>query len=106
MIPGTRPQWRDAASVLDNHLAPEADRCAHFSTDANDALAETNVTLFHTSDEIRGEFSKNAVGTFAGVAFTNNWHCLHIPTAQAVASLSLVPEIKALISVLMTIKST
>ncbi|KXB19936.1 P22 phage major capsid protein family protein [Xylella fastidiosa] len=69
VIPGTRPQWRDAASVLDNHLAPEADRCAHFSTDANDALAETNVTLFHTSDEIRGEFSKNAVGTFAGVAF-------------------------------------
>ncbi|KQH73610.1 P22 phage major capsid protein family protein [Xylella fastidiosa] len=68
-IPGTRPPWRAAASVLDNHLAPEADRCAHFSTDANDALAETNVTLFHTSDEIRGEFSKNAVGMFAGLEF-------------------------------------
>ncbi|WP_419669935.1 P22 phage major capsid protein family protein [Xylella fastidiosa] len=68
-IPGHHHRDSAAASVLDNHLAPEADRCAHFSTDANDALAETNVTLFHTSDEIRGEFSKNAVGMFAGLEF-------------------------------------
>ncbi|MRT44301.1 hypothetical protein FGX00_00220, partial [Xylella fastidiosa subsp. multiplex] len=46
-IPGTRPPSRAAASVFDHHLAPQADRFAHFSTDATDALAETNVTLFH-----------------------------------------------------------
>ncbi|WP_411393536.1 P22 phage major capsid protein family protein [Xylella fastidiosa] len=65
-VPGTRTPWRSAASTLDRHLAPEEDRCAHFSTEANDALAEANAALFHTSDELRGEFSKNAVGLFAG----------------------------------------
>lgn len=67
--PATRTPWRQAASRLDNFLAPEDNRSAHFSTDANDALAEANATLFHTSDELRGEFSKNAVGMFAGLEF-------------------------------------
>lgn len=68
-VPGTRTPWRQAASVLDNFLAPEDQRSAHFTTDANDALAEANAALFHTSDEIRGEFSENAVGKFAGLEF-------------------------------------
>lgn len=68
-VPATRTPWRSAASVLDNFLAPEDDRSAHFSTAANDALAEANAALFHTSDELRGEFSKNAVGMFAGLEF-------------------------------------
>ncbi|ALQ97605.1 hypothetical protein B398_09850 [Xylella fastidiosa 32] len=68
-VPSSRGPWRSAASVLDRHLAPEEDRCAHFSTDSNDALAEVNAALFHTSDELRGEFSKNAVGVFAGLEF-------------------------------------
>lgn len=68
-VPSTRTPWRSAASVLDNFLAPEDDRSAHFSTAANDALAEANAALFHTSDELRGEFSKNAVGMFAGLEF-------------------------------------
>jgi hypothetical protein len=67
--PATRTPWRNAASMLDNFLAPEDDRSAHFSTAANDALAEVNAALFHTSSELRGEFSKNAVGTFAGLDF-------------------------------------
>jgi hypothetical protein len=68
-VPATRTPWRNAASTLDRFLAPEDDRSAHFSTDANDALAEANAALFHTSDELRGEFSKNAVGMFAGLEF-------------------------------------
>lgn len=68
-IPNTRTPWRNAASMLDNFLAPEDDRSAHFSTAANDALAEANAALFHTSDELRGEFSKNAIGMFAGLEF-------------------------------------
>lgn len=68
-VPATRTPWRQAASTLDRFLAPEDDRSAHFSTDANDALAEANAALFHTSDELRGEFSKNAVGVFAGLDF-------------------------------------
>jgi P22 coat protein - gene protein 5 len=68
-IPATRAPWRNAASVLDTFFAPEDMRSAHFSTDANDALAEANASLFHTSDELRGEFSKNAVGMFAGLEF-------------------------------------
>lgn len=68
-VPATRTPWRNAASLLDNFLAPEDGRSAHFSTAANDALAEANSALFHTSDELRGEFSKNAVGSFAGLEF-------------------------------------
>lgn len=68
-IPNTRTPWRNASSMLDRFLAPEEDRFAHFSVDASDALAEANSTLFHTADEIRGEFSKNAVGMFAGLEF-------------------------------------
>lgn len=68
-VPATRTPWRSAASMLDRFLAPEDDRSAHFSVDANDALAEANATLFHTSAEIKGEFDKNAVGTFAGLDF-------------------------------------
>ncbi|HHW4683209.1 MAG TPA: P22 phage major capsid protein family protein [Xylella sp.] len=76
-VPNTRAPWRAAASTLDRHLAPEDDRCAHFSTEANDALAEVNAALFHTSDELRGEFSKNAVGMFAGLEFYKQ---LSLPT--------------------------
>lgn len=68
-VPNTRTPWRNASSTLDRFLAPEDDRSAHFSTAANDALAEANAALFHTSDELRGEFSKNAVGMFAGLEF-------------------------------------
>lgn len=68
-IPNTRTPWRNAASMLDRFLAPEDGRYAHFSVDANDALAEANAPLFHTSDELRGEFSENAVGMFAGLEF-------------------------------------
>lgn len=68
-VPATRTPWRNAASMLDRFLCPEDDRFAHFSVDANDALAEANAALFHTSDELRGEFSKNAVGMFAGLEF-------------------------------------
>lgn len=68
-VPNARTPWRNAASTLDRFLAPEDDRSAHFSTAANDALAEANAALFHTSEELRGEFSKNAVGMFAGLEF-------------------------------------
>ena len=68
-VPATRAVWRSASSTLDRFLAPEDERSAHFSTDANDALAEANATLFHSSEELRGEFNKNAVGMFAGLEF-------------------------------------
>lgn len=68
-VPATRTPWRNASSVLSRHMAPLDNRSAHFSLDANDALAEANATLFHTADELRGEFSKNAVGMFAGLEF-------------------------------------
>ena len=68
-VPSTRTPWRAAASMLDRYLAPEDNRSAHISVDANDALAEANATLFHTSEELRGEFSKNAIGMFAGLEF-------------------------------------
>lgn len=68
-VPATRAVWRSAASTLDRNLAPEGDRSAHFSTDANDALAEANSALFHSSEELRAEFSKNAVGSFANLEF-------------------------------------
>ena len=68
-VPATRSVWRNAASKMDNFLAMQEDRAAHFSTDANDALAEANSTLFHSADELRGEFSKNAVGMFAELDF-------------------------------------
>ena len=68
-VPATRAVWRAASSTLDRFLAPEDERSAHISTDANDALAEANATLFHSSEELRGEFNKNAVGMFAGLEF-------------------------------------
>lgn len=68
-VPADRKPWRSAASMLDRFLAPEDERSAHFSVDANDALAETNAALFHTSKEIQAEFDKNAVGMFAGLEF-------------------------------------
>ncbi len=68
-VPATRSVWRTASSRLDNFLCPEGDRCAHFSTDANDALAEANATLFHRAEELRGEFSENSVGRFAELDF-------------------------------------
>lgn len=70
--PATRTPWRSAASMLDRFIAPEDDRSAHFSPEANDALAEANSALFHTADELKGEFSKNAVGEFAGLEFFKN----------------------------------
>lgn len=68
-VPNTRTPWRNASSMLSRFMAPEDDRYAHFSLDASDALAEANAALFHTSDELRGEFSDNAVGKFAGLEF-------------------------------------
>lgn len=67
--PSTRPPWRNASSSLTQYLAPKDDRVAHISLDAKDALAEANSTLFHDSKEIKGEFSENAVGRFAGLDF-------------------------------------
>lgn len=68
-VPATRTVWRNASSRIDNFLCPDDGRAAHFTTDANDALAEANATLFHKADEIRGEFSENAVGRFAEMDF-------------------------------------
>jgi hypothetical protein len=68
-VPSTRAVWRSAASKLDRHLCPEDMRYSHFSVDANDGLAEANATLFHTKGELEKEFSKNAVGEFAGLEF-------------------------------------
>lgn len=68
-IPAARLPWRNASSTLDRFLAPSGDRSSHFSTDANDALAEVNSTLFHSAEELRGEFNKNAVGMFADLEF-------------------------------------
>lgn len=68
-VPATRGVWRSASSTLTRFLAPSDKRSAHFSTDANDALAEANATLFHSADELKGEFSDNAVGKFAGLEF-------------------------------------
>ena len=68
-IPNTRTPWRQASSTLTRFLAPKERRYAHFSLDANDALAEANVALFHDAKEIKGEFSENAVGRFAGLDF-------------------------------------
>lgn len=67
--PATRAVWRSAASSLNRGLAPRDDRSAHFSEDANNALAEANATLFHSSKELQGEFDENAVGRFAGLNF-------------------------------------
>lgn len=68
-VPATRAPWRNAGSVLSRFLAPKDMRSAHFSVDASDALAEANSALFHDSKELRGEFSENAVGRFAGLDF-------------------------------------
>jgi P22 coat protein - gene protein 5 len=68
-VPATRTVWRNAGSRIDNFLAPDDMRCVHFSTDANDALAEANATLFHSADELKGEFNENAVGRFSEFDF-------------------------------------
>lgn len=68
-VPATRTPWRNASSMLDRYLAPGDMRSAHFTSDANDALAEANSTLFHTAKELQGEFNENAVGHFAGLDF-------------------------------------
>lgn len=68
-VPSTRTPWRNAASMLDRFLAPEDQRAAHFSVDANDGLAEANAALFHSAAELQAEFNKNAVGMFAGLEF-------------------------------------
>lgn len=68
-VPATRAVWRTASSRVDNFLCPAENRAAHFSTDANDALAEANATLFHSQKELQGEFSENAVGYFAELEF-------------------------------------
>lgn len=68
-VPATRTVWRNASSRIDNFLCPDGGRAAHFSTDANDALAEANATLFHRAEELRGEFSENSVGRFAEMDF-------------------------------------
>lgn len=68
-VPSTRTPWRNAASMLDRFLAPEDQRAAHFSVDANDGLAEANAALFHSASELQAEFNKNAVGMFAGLEF-------------------------------------
>lgn len=68
-VPATRAVWRSASSVLNRGLAPDGDRSAHFSEDANNGLAEANATLFHSAKELQGEFSENAVGRFAGLDF-------------------------------------
>ncbi|MGE8279037.1 MAG: P22 phage major capsid protein family protein [Stenotrophomonas sp.] len=68
-VPATRSVWRAASSSLDRYIAPEDERYAHFSVDANDALAEANAALFHTKSELEAEFSDNAVGKFAGLEF-------------------------------------
>lgn len=68
-VPTTRATYRAASSVLDRFLAPSTKRSLHFSSDANDGLAEANATLFHTKGELEAEFSENAVGHFAGWEF-------------------------------------
>jgi hypothetical protein len=68
-VPATRTVFRNASSVLDRFLAPSDNRSIHISSDANDALAEVNATLFHKADEIRGEFADNAIGRFAEMDF-------------------------------------
>jgi hypothetical protein len=67
--PNTRTTYRTAASTLDRFLAPDDNRSVHFSSDANDALAEANATLFHSRAELEAEFDENAVGMFAGMTF-------------------------------------
>lgn len=67
--PATRTPYRQASAMLNRYLAPSDMRSLHFTSDANIALAEANATLFHSSDELRGEFDKNAVGSFAGFTF-------------------------------------
>jgi hypothetical protein len=64
-----RTPYRQASAILNRFLAPKDQRYLHFSEDANNNLAEGNATLFHTSEELRKEFDKNAVGMFAGFQF-------------------------------------
>jgi hypothetical protein len=76
-IPNTRTPWRNAGSMMSRYLAPQDGRVAHFSLDANDALAEANSALFHSQKELQGEFSENSVGRFAGLDF---YEQLSLPT--------------------------
>jgi hypothetical protein len=68
-VPNTRTTYRQASSSLNRFLAPAGMRSLHFSSDANEALAEANATLFHTRSELEAEFDENAVGKFAGFTF-------------------------------------
>lgn len=67
-----RTGYRNASSVLDRFLAPIDQRRVHISSDANDALAEQNSTLFLPSTEIQEEFEKNRVGQFSTLDFYVN----------------------------------
>lgn len=67
--PSTRAVYRSASSTLDRFLAPNENRSLHFTSDANDGLAEANATLFHSRAELEKEFDKNAVGMFAEFQF-------------------------------------
>lgn len=68
-VPNTRRTYGEARAVLNQHLAPMTDRSIQFTSEANLELAEANAPLFHTGNEIQKEFSKGAVGTFAGFDF-------------------------------------
>lgn len=68
-IPATRTPYRNAASMLDRFLAPRGSRSLHFSSDANDALAEANATLFNPTGEISEQFDENLIGRFANFNF-------------------------------------
>jgi hypothetical protein len=68
-VPATRAVYRSASSCLDRFLAPSDQRVLHFTSDANDALAEANATLFHSRSELEAEFDRNAVGQFAEFTF-------------------------------------
>jgi hypothetical protein len=76
-VPATRTPWRNAGSALSRYMAPQDGRVAHFSLDANDALAEANAALFHSQKELQAEFAENSVGRFAGLDF---YEQLSLPT--------------------------
>jgi hypothetical protein len=71
-IPNTRRIYREADALLEERLCPRDQRFIHFSSDANTELAEANSALFHASEEIRREFEKNQIGTFADFGFFQN----------------------------------
>lgn len=67
-----RTGYRNASSVLDRFLCPVDQRRVHISSDANDALAEQNATLFLPSGEIAEEFERNRIGQFSTLDFYVN----------------------------------